>query len=75
MKIDRKFPEKDMVKPITAKEFSESGALFFVNQILHLFGMAITWNSDTGEIKPAICKFRGFSEDCIDEGYKNLTQY
>lgn len=75
MKIERNFDDKEMVKEITGKEFRESGALWFVNQTLHLFGMAITWNPDTDEIKPAIVKFRGFAEDSNDEGYKKLSNY
>lgn len=75
MKIERNFEEKEMVKEITGKEFRESGALWFVNQTLHLFGMAITWNPDTDEIKPALVKFRGFAEKNNDEGYKKLSEY
>lgn len=75
MKIERNFNDKEMVKEITGKEFRESGALWFVNQTLHLFGMAITWNPETDEIKPAIVKFRGFAEKNNDEGYKKLSEY
>lgn len=76
MKINRDFDkDEQMVKEITGKEFRESGALWFINSILHLFGMAITWNPDTDELKASICKFRGFSEDCNDRGYKNLSNY
>ncbi len=75
MKLERNFMDDEMVKEITGKEFRESGALWFVNQTLHLFGMAITWNPDTDEIKPALVKFRGFAEKNNDEGYKNLSKY
>lgn len=75
MKINRDFEEGSMVKEITGKEFRESGALWFVNSILHLFGMAITWNPETDEIKPAIVKFRGFDADINDDGYKKLSNY
>ncbi len=79
MKINRNFDKDEhtgqMVKEITGKEFRESGALWFINSILHLFGMAIVWYPETDEIKPAIVKFRGFSEDCNDRGYKNLSSY
>jgi len=75
MKIERISKEDEWVKEITGKEFRESGALWFVNSILHLFGMAITWNPDTDEIKPAIVKFRGFECYCNDKGYKNLSNY
>lgn len=75
MEVKRNFEDDEMVKEITGREFRESGALWFVNQTLHLFGMAITWDSDTDEIKPAIVKFRGFSGECSDRGYKNLSEY
>lgn len=75
MKIERQFLEGEHVKEITGKEFRESGALWFVNTILHLFGMAITWNPDTDELKPAIVKYRGFAEKNNDEGYKKLSNY
>lgn len=42
MKIERNFNENEWVKDISGSEFRESGALWFVNSILHLFGMAIT---------------------------------
>ncbi len=75
MKIERNFKEDEMVKEITGKEFRESGALWFINQQLHLFGMAITWNPETDELKPAIVKFRGFDSGNNDKGYKNLSNY
>lgn len=75
MKIERDFAESEYVKEITGKEFRESGALWFVNSILHLFGMAITWNPDTDEIKPAIVRYRGFESEYNDAGYKKLSNY
>ena len=64
-----------MVKEITGAEFRDSGMLWLVNGILHTYGMAITWNPETDEIKPAIVKFRGFSEKVNDDGYKKVTNY
>ena len=75
MKINRDFKEKEYTKEITGKEFRDSGALWFVNSVLHLFGMAITWNPDTDELKATVCKFRGFGEKQNDRGYKNLSNY
>jgi hypothetical protein len=74
MKINRDF-DGEMTKAITGKEFRETGALWFVNQTLHLFGMAITWDQDTDELKAAIVRFRGFSEKVNDSGYERLSQY
>jgi len=75
MKTKRDFKEDEYVKGITGKEFRESGALWFVNSILHLFGMAITWNPETDELKASIVRFRGFAEKDNDNGYKDLSNY
>jgi hypothetical protein len=75
MKIERQFEENEWVKEITGKEFRESGALWFVNSILHLFGMAITWNPDTDELKASIVRYRGFDNKYNDKGYKMLSNY
>lgn len=72
--MDRTF-NGNMVKKITGKEFKDSGGLWFVNTMLHMFGMAITWNSDTDELKANICKFRGFDEKSNDDGFKQITKY
>jgi hypothetical protein len=71
----RNFEENEMVKEITGAEFRDSGALWFVNSILHLFGMAITWNPDTDELKASIVKFRGFDEKTTTNGYLKLSKY
>lgn len=75
MRINRNFEEDEYVKPISGKEFRESGMLWLVNSILHLFGMAITYDPETDKLEAAIVKYRGFSEDCNDKGYKNVTSY
>ena len=73
--MDRNFEENEMVKEISGKEFRDSGMLWFINTVLHAFGMAITWNPETDEIKPALVKFRGFAEKNNDDGYRKVTQY
>jgi len=73
MKTDRGFEE--MIKEISGKEFRDCGALWFINTILHAFGMAITWNPETDELKAALVKFRGFAPETNDSGYKKLTEY
>ena len=75
MKINRNFEKGSYVKTISGKEFKESGMLWFVNSILHTFGMALTWNPETDVIEPAITKFRGFKEKYNDQGYRALTEY
>lgn len=75
MKIERNFKQDEWVKDISGSEFRESGALWFVNSILHLFGMAITWNPDTDELRAAVVRYRGFDNKNNDKGYKMLTNY
>ena len=60
------------------KEFKDSGLLWFVNSILHVFGWAIVLNYENDKITkvyPARIKFRGFSEDVNTDGYKKLSKY
>lgn len=67
------------LKKRTWKEFRQSGMLWFVNRILHLFGWVIVFDY-TGKNKiksvyPARTIFRGFSEDCETKGFKQVTKY
>ena len=62
------------------KEFQDSGLLWFVNTILHMFGWAIVLSidEDTDEIidvYPARVKFRGFGESNNTKGYMKVTEY
>lgn len=75
MHLERDFEDGAMVKYITVQELRESGLLWFINTILHAFGIAITVNTETGELKAAIVKFRGFNPDTNDLGYLRLTEY
>lgn len=75
MKIDRNFEENKYIKVISGQDFKESGMLWFINSILHVFGMAIAWDPDTDTIQPVITKFRGFGEKFNDQGYRALTEY
>lgn len=75
MKLNRNFKENEYVKPISGKEFRESGMLWLVNSILHLFGMAITYDPKTDKLEAAVVRYRGFAEDANDKGYKNVTEY
>ena len=75
MKFDRAFKDGEMVKEISGKEFRDSGLLWYINQQLHLFGVAITWNPDTDEIKPTLCKFRGSGEKNNNNGYAKVSEY
>ena len=61
-------------------EFRQTGLLWFINSILHLFRWAIVLsyndNDNTYPIAyPARVPFRGFDENCNDRGYREVTQY
>ena len=67
-----------MINKKTWSEFKETGLLWFINGILHLFGWAIVIESENKEITdvyPARVKFRGFSVECSDRGYYNVSKY
>lgn len=71
--------DRQMIEKREWKEFRDSGMLWWVNRILHLFGWAlcITVEKD-GTISncyPARCKFRGFDEKSETEGFKKVTEY
>jgi len=68
-----------MITPISWKEFRDTGLLWFINSILHTFGMALVVDIDEkGEITkayPARVKFRGFDEKSNSKGYIKLSEY
>lgn len=67
-----------MIEKKTWYEFRKTGLLWFINTILHTFGWAIVMeidNKDVKDIYPARVKFRGFSEEINDEGYKMVSNY
>lgn len=72
---NREFKKNEYMKEITAEEFQKSGALWFINNILHLFGIAIVYDPIENSIKPAIVKYRGFDSNINDKGYKMLSNY
>jgi len=68
-----------MVNKKSWKEFRESGLLWWINMILHTFGWAIVIEvEDDGTISsayPSRVKFRGFSEEHNDIGYKQVSKF
>jgi len=70
-----------MVQEKSWEDFRETGLLWFINIILHLFGWAIVYEVERDEFKrvikvyPARVSFRGFPEETNDEGYKKVTEY
>ena len=67
-----------MIEKKTWKEFKDTGLLWLINSLLHLFGWAICLEVNEGvvtDVFPARVKFRGFSESNNTEGYKKISQY
>jgi len=71
-----------MVEHKTWDEFRNTGLFLFMNSILHAFGWAIVVEVDSetgkaveGSATPARVKFRGFSEDKVEESHKRIGQY
>ena len=72
-KTDRKFVEQ-----ISWEEFRNTGFLWFVNRLLHTFGLAIVCKMDKGKVinvYPARVKYRGFSERNESLGFLRVTKY
>lgn len=70
--------ENEMIKEKSWEEFRESGLLWFINQTLHLFGWAITYEFEDGKVTrvyPARVRFRGFSGELNDKGYQKVSKY
>lgn len=59
-------------------EFRETGLILFINQILHVFGWAITCEIKDDKVVrvcPARCKFRGFTGDCVSDSYIKISKW
>jgi hypothetical protein len=68
-----------MVNKKTWEEFRNSGLLWFINNILHLFGWAIVVeveeDGSVSNVYPARVKFRGFDEKSNTDGYIKVSRY
>ena len=68
-----------MVEEMNIDDFRNSGLLWFINQQLHVFGVALVVDvDDEGKairMYPGRCKFRGFSEESNTRGYTRLSKY
>lgn len=73
--------KKKMLKKASWRAFQESGMLWFVNRILHTFGWAICLEVDKKDQRkvlgayPAKCRFRGFTAECEDRGFRRVSRY
>lgn len=66
---------KDTIEEKSWEEFRETGLLWFINSILHLFGWIICFDVETGKGFPARTVFRGFSSEINDKGYEQVSHY
>ena len=68
-----------MLKEKSWDEFRDSGMLWFINSILHLFGWAIVLVSNSANNNlyayPARTNFRGFSQESNTQGYIKVSEY
>lgn len=68
-----------MIEDMNLDNFRDSGALWWVNRQLHLFGMALAVDVDdkghSYNLRPVWCKFRGFDEEHETMGFEKLTRY
>lgn len=64
-----------MIEQKTWEEFRETGLFWLVNTNLHTFGWALVYDTETGEVYPTRCKFRGFSDEINSEGYIKVSEY
>lgn len=67
-----------MSKEKSWEEFRETGLLWLINSILHLFGWAVVYEFSDGRIQrvyPARVKYRGFDEKSNTQGYIKVTDY
>jgi len=75
-KTDKRFREESWL------DFRNSGMLFLANQLLHVFGWCLVFEAPKGKsdseptrVFAARTKYRGFSEESTERGYKNLSNY
>lgn len=67
-----------MIEKRDWQEFRDAGLLWWCNRLLHLFGWAIVFEFNDGrvvDVYPARCRFRGFSGECEDDGFRQLTKH
>lgn len=69
----------DNVERKTWKEFQEAGLIWWINRMLHLFGWVIAYtpeeNGDIVDVYPARTKYRGFTSECEERGFKKVSGY
>jgi len=67
-----------MVERKSWQEFRKTGLLLFINQLLHIFGWAIVFETEENEVidvYPCRVKFRGFDEKSTSDAYRKISKY
>ena len=67
-----------MVEKKSWEEFRDTGLLWWINSLLHMFGWSVVIELDNGVITnayPARVKYRGFSTERNTKGYIQVSQY
>jgi len=66
-----------MIQEKSWNQFSQTGLLLVINQVLHIFGWAIVVRTDENGTTafPARVKFRGFDNESVSENYIKLAEY
>lgn len=70
--------KKSKIRKTEWKEFHNTGLLFYINTILHVFGWCLVFEMEHGEILnvyPARTEYRGFAEDTQEEEYIKISEY
>jgi hypothetical protein len=61
------------------RTFIDTGLLWFVNRLLHMFGYALCYDEDEAgnlsELYVSRTIFRGFEPDAENEGYAQVAQF
>lgn len=81
VKCNKYTKHEDVLTKKPWREFRDTGLLWFVNSILHVFGWAIAVSPDPknpdGDYIASInrTKYRGFSETANKKGYQKVSEY
>lgn len=73
--------EKEMIEIKSWEEFRGTGLLWFINMILQMFGWSIVVEVNSEQehkvfdAYPVRTKFRGFEEQSISNGYKQVSKW
>lgn len=72
--------ERPNIEESSWEEFANAGLFWWVNRSLHLFGWVLVYetyeDSDkVSRVYPAMCRYRGFSEEVEESGFRKVTAH